>query len=114
MSLSKWLADQGAKIAGAGMETLEAFGEGAVAGITESIRDFGSSNLAGANADSKVNNRPEIGNRGDGRGTVVEQPLPTQYQAPGFVGGMPTWAKWLAGGSVALLAVGVTVKLVRG
>lgn len=113
MSIGEWFAEQSSKIASAGLETLEAVGEGAVSGITEKIQDFGG-RMSGANPDAQRNNAPDLGPRGDGRGTVIEQPVATQYRAPGFVQGMPIWAKWLAGGSVALLAVGVTVKLVKG
>lgn len=115
MGFQDWLSNQASKVVGAGMEAIEAVGEGAVAGITDSIRDFGrGGHLSGANADAQVNNAPDIGQRGDGRGSVVSQPVPTLYQAPGFVQGMPTWAKWVGGGSVVLLTAGLGVMLIKG
>lgn len=111
MSLTDWLKEQAAQIKSAGLETIEAVGEGAVAGITDAIRG---GTLSGASATDQVNNAPDIGVSGDGRRTVTSQPVGNQYQAPGFIQGMPTWAKVVGGGSVLLLVTGVVLLAVRG
>jgi hypothetical protein len=114
MSFSSWLSEQTTKIKDAGLESLEVLGEGAVAGITDALRLGGrGSDLEAANSTAAINNAPDIGDAGDGRRHVVSAPVGTQYQAPGFIAGMPTWAKVVGGVSFVMLVGGVVVLVVR-
>lgn len=104
------LSDSWNQIKDAGLETIEAIGEGAVAGVTGAIRG---STLPAANSDAQINNAPDIGMSGDGMRTLTSAPVSSQYSPPNFIQSMPTWAKVVGGVSAVMLVLGVGVLVAR-